>query len=114
MVLTAARQVMSPARSERASVTSSTAAPICSARLRSVSSISKPIFFTAAANSETSSAFCARSSTLLYDSESAPKMWLIRRTAESGSETPASVARSEKPTSCRDASCALGSVLPAT
>ena len=45
-------------------VTSSTAAPICRARLRSVSSISSPIFFTAAATSDTSSALCARSSTL--------------------------------------------------
>ena len=64
MVLTAASPVMSPARMPRASVTSSTAAPICSARLRSLSSISRPIRRTDAATSGTWSAFCARKSTL--------------------------------------------------
>ena len=114
MVLTAASPVMSAPSSESASVTSSTAVPICSARLRSVSSISRPSFFTAAAMLGTSSAFCARRSTLEYVSASAPRRPLIRRTAVSGSETPASVARSEKPTSKSAPSLALGSVFPAT
>ena len=47
-----------------ARVTSSTAAPICSALRRSDSSISSPIRFTAAATSVTSSGLWARKSTL--------------------------------------------------
>ena len=69
---------------------------------------------TAAATSVTSSALCARTSTLEYVSASAPYLRLMRWIAASGIETPARVARSEKPTSCIDVSCGFASVRAVT
>jgi hypothetical protein len=63
-MLTAASAVMSAASRDSASVTSSTAAPICKARLRSLSSMSNPMRFTAEAISPICSERCARRSTL--------------------------------------------------
>ena len=63
-MLTAASAVMSAASRESASVTSSTAAPICKARFRSLSSMSKPMRFTTEAISPTCSERSARKRTL--------------------------------------------------
>ena len=62
----------------------------------------------------TSSALWARTRTLEYVSASAPYLRLIRWMAASGIETPASVARSEKPTTSIEVSWGFGSVREVT